>query len=302
MRNHLFRKAGTALAILVAIGSFFFLVRGFFEGPRERIITPIPQEPSSNQQKGPIPPPLSTNEFSGTKESQSSSPSPSPEPGPAPAKSSQPVLELKSPAPSSTPEAKPSGKSSAKETKKDNAVAPLADTIVPSSPPKTPPSTPPKDSDKKVAVVKAGDTLYSIAAKAYQVANPSVVDMILEFNPKIKAPDQLVADQKVRLPVISDESLIYKTSTGSCKIWLGTFMKPEYAYFFKSTPVLHGKEIEIIPRPLPKGGAWYRVLAGIFETQEEALSTIAELKRQNLSPFFKGFGPKKEEGIPASTQ
>lgn len=287
-----------ALAILVAIGSFFFLIRGFFEGSQERIITSIPQEPSNNQEKMPIPPSLLPYESSGISGKQAPGAPNLPEPGPSSTKPAQPLVEMKSPAPSPTPESKPSVGPSVKTIKKDGGLDQRADKIPP-----TPPRSPlPKVSDEKIAIVKEGDTLYSIAAKSYQVANTSVVDMILELNPKIKAPDQLVADQKVRLPVISDESLIFKSSEGSCKIWLGTFMRPEYAAFLKSTPLLKGKEIEILPRPIPKGGTWYRVLAGVFDTQEEALKTIAELKRQNLSPFFKGFGQKKEETVPAPTQ
>ena len=74
---------------------------------------------------------------------------------------------------------------------------------------------------KKVVVVKAGDSIYTIAAKAYKVANTSVVDQILESNPKIANPNKLIANQEIRLPEITEESLIIKSSDGTCKVRAG---------------------------------------------------------------------------------
>jgi len=50
--------------------------------------------------------------------------------------------------------------------------------------------------------------------------------------------------------------------------------------------VLKGKNIEVIQRQVSPGTTWYRLVAGTFETQEEALETIQQLKKKNLLPAF----------------
>ncbi len=141
---------------------------------------------------------------------------------------------------------------------------------------------------KQDVVVKGGDSVYSIAAKAYHVANTSVVDQILEFNPRIANPNRLLANEKIRIPEITEESLVIPSSDGSCKIRLGTFLKPDYAKFLKNHPALQGKEIEFIPRKLPSGQTWYRA-AVKFGSREEGLRVVRDLRAKGQSPYFAGF-------------
>ncbi|MEW6185095.1 MAG: LysM peptidoglycan-binding domain-containing protein, partial [Thermodesulfobacteriota bacterium] len=142
---------------------------------------------------------------------------------------------------------------------------------------------------KNTIVVKPGDSIYSIAAKAYRVSNTSVVDRILEANPGISDPDLLPANQQIKLPLISEESLVRKLEDGSFRIRLGAFMKPEFAEYLKKQPLLQNKEIEISPFTSPSGKTWYRISAGKFESREEGLKTIRALKENGLSPYFEGF-------------
>jgi len=142
---------------------------------------------------------------------------------------------------------------------------------------------------KKTVIVKSGDSIYTIAEKTYQVANTSLLDQILELNPKIANPDILFVNQKVRLPEITEESLVTESSDGTYQVRLGTFLKPEYSAFLKGQPELQGKEIEIIPREISSGETWYRVMAGKFDTREEGLKVIQDLKEKGLSPYFVGF-------------
>jgi hypothetical protein len=138
-------------------------------------------------------------------------------------------------------------------------------------------------------IVKPGEGLYTIAAKTYHVANTSVMDRILELNPKISNPDKLFANQRIRLPEITEESLILKSSDHTYRIQLGTFLKPEYCTFLKNQPILQEKKIEILPKKVFSGAAWYQVTAGKFLTRTEGLKAIQDLKEMGLSPYFEGF-------------
>jgi general secretion pathway protein A len=142
---------------------------------------------------------------------------------------------------------------------------------------------------RKVVAVQKGDSLYTLLEKYCQVANTTLVDYVLQLNPRITNPDRLLVNQKIKLPAITEESLIFKSSEGAFKIHLGTFLEPKYADFLREEALLKGKEIEIISRKLPAGETWYRAVAGIFKTREEGLAAIRDLKRKGLSPFFPGF-------------
>jgi hypothetical protein len=143
-----------------------------------------------------------------------------------------------------------------------------------------------------MATIKAKDSIYAIAERTYRVSNTSIVDRIMALNPKITNPDLLPANLKIRLPEITEESLIIPSSDASVMIRLGTFMKPEYAYFLKGHPAIHGKEISITPWKTPSGQTLYRATAGKFESREEGLQAIRELKEKGLSPYFEGFKKK----------
>ncbi len=148
---------------------------------------------------------------------------------------------------------------------------------------------PPGAGMKREMTVKAGNSIYTIARKAYHVANTSVVDRILTFNSAVSNPNHLAAGQKVRIPEITEESLLIVSPTGTCKVRLGTFLKPGYASFLKDQPGLRGKEIEILPHRLPSGQTWYRVVAGPFLSREEGLKMIRGLRERGLSPYFLEF-------------
>ena len=142
---------------------------------------------------------------------------------------------------------------------------------------------------KKMVAVKGGDSIYVIAAKKYGVANTSVIERILEHNPQISSPGKLLANQQIRLPEITEESLLIRSTDGTYRICLGTFLKPGYSIFLKGEPALRGRGVEVTPRKLPSGETWYRATAGKFSTREEGLKAVHELREKGLSPFFVGF-------------
>ena len=139
---------------------------------------------------------------------------------------------------------------------------------------------------KTMGVVK-GETLYSIARQYYKEANISLVDCILEFNPKITDIHSIGPNLKIRVPEIGEESFLLRSPDGSYKIILGTFGQEKQSRTYKNEPELKDKKIEVVLRKVAPEETWYRVTAGNFETREEGLKAIQSLKKKGLLPALK---------------
>lgn len=302
------RKTALSLVILVGLGSLFLLVKFYWEGIEEQPSSRLPIE--SETMKGRVAPSSSTGktfmvieslpkpetEPQPPKLSKDSEPGPTltpPEPKDAPSKSSPPKTELKTEPIKPSMEAKSNDSEPISKIKKKPKSKGSTKISRPSPPDLKGNPTAPQKVDELVVFVKPGDNIYSIAAKFYHIANTSIVDMILELNPKITQPNILLVNQKVQLPVISPESMIIEASDGTCLIRLGTFLKPEYADYLKGNPVIQGKEVEITSWKIPDGQVWHRAMAGKFDSREEGLKVILELKEKGLSPYFPTFKYKE---------
>ena len=53
---------------------------------------------------------------------------------------------------------------------------------------------------ERVALVKRGDTLYSIILRTYGDYSSQILGIVLEQNPEIRNPDKIFAGQKIELP------------------------------------------------------------------------------------------------------
>jgi len=314
----LFRKIIYSLLVLVGIGFVFLLARSYLESPEEQPAAKFPVQTPPSQERVASAPPEAKSDLTaetrpkGGTESTASLPI---QDSNRPASAALPVFKeplptvppstIKSkPAPTALlPEVKPSVSPSLKEIKKEAERKEAKKETESKESAKKTKSTPPdsknaeskksiEQSDNKTVMVKAGDSIYTIAEKTYKVSNTSVVDRIMELNPKIANPDLLPANQKIRLPEITEESLIINSSDAAVKVRLGTFLKPEYASFLKGHLVLQGKDIEIIPWKTPSGQTLYRATAGKFNSREEGLQVIRDLKEKGLSPYFEGFKKK----------
>jgi type II secretory pathway predicted ATPase ExeA len=126
----------------------------------------------------------------------------------------------------------------------------------------------------------------SPSQKYRKVPNTTLADFLLEFNSEIIDADRLMVRQGSDLPEISEESPIIKTSDGTYKIWLGTFLRADLAGFLMIEPALQGKKIVIVAREVAPGKTWYRAIAGDYATKEECLETIRVLKKKGLLPIF----------------
>jgi hypothetical protein len=315
----LFRKIVFSLLVLIGIGAIILLVRFYWAGSEEQPAAKFPVQSPTRQETG-IDSPLLENKPDFLKEQGLATRNEPTPPGPAEDSERRlsavlsadtepkptvppPPIEKKPPPPAPMPEAKPTVSPPPKEIKKELPSKEVKKEIKPKEPAKNTKPHPPElknpesknslqQPDIRTVVVKAGDSLYTIAEENFKVSNTSVVDRIMELNPKIANPDLLPTNQKIRLPEITEESLVIQTSDASIKVRLGTFMKPEFAFFLKRLPALQGKEIEINPWKTPSGLTLYRATAGKFDSREEGLEVIRNLKEQGLSPYFEGFKKK----------
>ncbi len=141
---------------------------------------------------------------------------------------------------------------------------------------------------KKAIVVEKGSTLSFLCQNHYKLCNLTLMDYILEYNPRILNPHLILAQQRIQFPEVRDSSLIIESSDGTYKVHLGTFSTPEYAGRYKDEPALRGKSVEIIPRKVSPGETWYRVVGGNFSSRKESLEAIHALRQKGLLPIFRG--------------
>ena len=142
---------------------------------------------------------------------------------------------------------------------------------------------------KKIIAVKEGANLFSLCRKYYNQANTTLVDHILGFNPGITNPHLIRVDQEIEIPEITEASLIIESSDGTCKLYLGTFLRPDSVRQYKDEPALEGREIEVIPWKVSPRETWLRVMVGKFDNKDEGLKTIQILREKGLLPSFGGY-------------
>jgi type II secretory pathway predicted ATPase ExeA len=150
----------------------------------------------------------------------------------------------------------------------------------------TPP--PPLGSQGKTVVVKPGQYLFSLAKAYYQDANPTLVDLVLSANPEITNAHQILVNQRVLIPAITEDLLLIPSPGRTFRIHLGTFLRHETPRVYSTEEILKGKQIEMIPRKVSSNENWYRVVVGTFENRDEALAIVSRLKGKGLLPLFGG--------------
>ncbi len=139
-----------------------------------------------------------------------------------------------------------------------------------------------------IVSVEKGCTLSLLAQQYYNKVNPTLVDLILEFNPQITDLNRIFVNQQIRIPGITEQLLLVQTPRQTYKIYLGTFTNEQFAHSLKNNPALKGKNLEIVPRKVSPQDTWLRVFVGEFETREESLRVIRALRQQELLPAFVG--------------
>ena len=146
----------------------------------------------------------------------------------------------------------------------------------------------PRKATERIVSVKEGWTLSLLAQQYYNNVNPTLIDLILAFNPQITDLNRIFVNQQIKIPSITEELLLIQTSGQSYKIYLGTFNDEQFGHSLKENLVLKGKTLEVVPRKVSPQDTWLRVLAGEFKTREEGLRAIRALRQQDLLPAFVG--------------
>jgi general secretion pathway protein A len=134
--------------------------------------------------------------------------------------------------------------------------------------------------------VKQGTSLSSIALKYYKEANLTLIDHILERNPKITNPDLILVNQKIKIPEMNSSLLIKQSLNGACKVHLGTFATMKEAVRYMDEIDLERGNLEVVPRKIAPRETWYRVMAGPFAEREEALKAIEEMRQKGILRSF----------------
>jgi hypothetical protein len=145
-----------------------------------------------------------------------------------------------------------------------------------------------KSPSYKTIEVEERDTLSSLCMKYYNFSSPTLMNHIVDFNPQINNPHLILAHDKIKIPEITESSLIIESRDGTFKVYLGTFSKLEYARPYKDESILKGKKVDFIPWEISPQETWYRVVAGKFDNREEALKVIHHLKQKGILPVFRG--------------
>jgi hypothetical protein len=151
-------------------------------------------------------------------------------------------------------------------------------------------STTPKAEDKIKDIIsikiKKGYCIFYLAQTYYHMNNETLADLILEVNPEITDANLIRIDEQIKIPEITEESLIINSPDNTYKVLLGTFQSPDAAKPYYREATVMKKEIEIIPRKVSPTDTWYRVVLGKFNNRDESLKAVSILKQKGLLPSF----------------
>ena len=139
---------------------------------------------------------------------------------------------------------------------------------------------------EKTVTVKRGWTLSLLAQQQYGLVNPTVLDILLEQNPRITDVNQIPADEPMKIPPLTDERFLGRDPDGRFHIYLGTFGDQRSIQALKKHALLQGKTFKTALRKVSSDVLWYRLTAGGFQSKEEALQALRGLKQQGVLPAF----------------
>jgi len=141
---------------------------------------------------------------------------------------------------------------------------------------------------KTFVKVKEGATLSSLSRQYYGQASITLIEKIMMSNPEITNPHLIKTNQIIQMPDITEDSLIIPSPDRTFRVYLGAFVRPEFANQYRGKDDLQGKEIEVFSRRISAQEIWYMAFAGKFDSKEECLKTIRILRAKGLLPAFIG--------------
>jgi general secretion pathway protein A len=146
----------------------------------------------------------------------------------------------------------------------------------------------PKEEPAQFVKMQPGWSLSILTRRYYQSVHLTFKDLILEANPQITDANVIQVDDVIKIPAVTEDSLLIPSSDQTYQIHLGTFNSPEFLKDFETQPSLKGKKLQIVPRKASSEEIWYRFVAGNFSDRKEALEVIRILKEKGLLPAFTG--------------
>jgi general secretion pathway protein A len=153
---------------------------------------------------------------------------------------------------------------------------------LPEKPLLTTPPPPVKEIITKISLLEAGGSLYSIALKHYQRANPTIYDLIIRANPEITDIRLIPDEQQIVLPKITSDSFIIKNSDDSYQIYIGTFETRALAADEANKVAVLGTPPNINAQKFSAKDTWYRVTLGPFDSKKEALERVTLLTEEGI--------------------
>jgi general secretion pathway protein A len=139
---------------------------------------------------------------------------------------------------------------------------------------------------EKTLAVKKNMALSSLARQHYGLANPTVMDFLLEHNPHITDMNRIPADEPIEVPPLTEEQFLGTDPDGKHYIYLGTFDDEQSIQTLRNHPLLQGKTLKTTLRNVSSDSPWYRLTAGGFQSKKDALQVLRSLKQQGVLPAF----------------
>jgi general secretion pathway protein A len=135
--------------------------------------------------------------------------------------------------------------------------------------------------EKRIAVVKKGDTLTSLAIEVYGLASKEIFSFIRSANPDITDINHIIVGQRIIFPELPSELLLpYGSSFESFGVQVDAFWELGEANNKLLQLMDKGYHPLLIPVDVPSRGRLYRVILGIFRYEEEADRYVDSLKTQ----------------------
>jgi hypothetical protein len=143
-----------------------------------------------------------------------------------------------------------------------------------------------KEPKMGLTTVEKEETLYSVLRRQYGQANTTLLDYVLLANPEISDPHRVNPGTRVRIPALSEDSLVQPSPGGDFRIHLATFAQKNLAEKFRTPKTLVGRALQIEKRSVSTLETWYRVFAVGYNSEEEALKAATGLRKTGVLALF----------------
>ena len=138
---------------------------------------------------------------------------------------------------------------------------------------------------REIVAVRDGQTVSDLCTQYYGVSNPTLMDILLDFNPEIENAHLIRSNQRIRMPKITEEVMLLRASDQSWQVHLGTYWNEESSRRLISLPALQGKTVKIVPRKVSPEDTWYRVIVVGMTSRDEAKNLVSFLKERRVFPL-----------------